>query len=72
MHGNVWEWCQDTYDRADGERSARKGPDISGAARSCRGGSWNQAAIASRSEFRFGHAPTDRSFDGGFRVVQVW
>ncbi len=74
MRGNVWEWCLDWHDRMYYEQSPRddpKGP-ISGSARVCRGGGWNEAGPASRSAFRSRRSPSDRHPTIGFRVVQVW
>ena len=70
MHGNVWEWCADRYDKdySAGAKSVDpQGPD-SGTSRVLRGGCWNYGADGCRSAFRswnsLGH------WSGcGFRVV---
>ncbi|MHB8971654.1 MAG: SUMF1/EgtB/PvdO family nonheme iron enzyme [Pirellulaceae bacterium] len=74
MHGNVWEWCQDWHDHACFGHSPSDDPagPETGVNRVLRGGSWNQIAPASRSAFRYSRAPSERSFDAGFRVVQTW
>jgi formylglycine-generating enzyme required for sulfatase activity len=66
MHGNVWEWCQDWYERTNNAGSPR-GPS-SGTARVVRGGSSaNHARFC--SSFVRGSAP-DNAIDGmGFRLV---
>jgi formylglycine-generating enzyme required for sulfatase activity len=55
MHGNVWEWCEDAFDR---DRKV------------IRGGSWYFNADSARSALRYHHRPQDRGFSLGFRVVR--
>ena len=79
MHGNVWEWCQDTlqpdYTGAPTDGSAwidDKGDNKFNRVR--RGGSWKEAAANCRSAVRFGSAASEKEPDMrndqvGFRVV---
>jgi formylglycine-generating enzyme required for sulfatase activity len=71
MHGNVWEWCLDAWDRsANYPSSAVSDPYVSsGPYRVNRGGGWSGAADVCRSAFRNFNNP-GVSYGGiGFRVV---
>ena len=71
MHGNVWEWCQDSYGAfPQGLATDPKGPS-SGSSRVNRGGCWLSYAGFCRSALRDGDSPTDRFFYLGFRVACV-
>jgi formylglycine-generating enzyme required for sulfatase activity len=71
MHGNVWEWCEDSwhenYDNApiDGSAWISQDTDL----KVLRGGSWNDFTRDCRSASRY------NSFSfviiNGFRVVRV-
>lgn len=74
MHGNVWEWCQDTYHQnykgapTDGSAWVGGGEPNS---RVLRGGSWLYDATLLRSAYRYGFVQEHRSYSLGIRVVAV-
>jgi formylglycine-generating enzyme required for sulfatase activity len=78
MHGNVWEWCQDTlqpdYTGAPADGSAWVDEKENKYNRVRRGGSWQETAANCRSAVRFGSpgdekTPDMRNNQVGFRVV---
>ena len=72
MHGNVWEWCEDTwhdsYNGAPSDGSAWVDEDDN-QVRPMRGGSWVSYAQDCRPALRNRDVPDTRSNSIGFRVV---
>jgi sulfatase modifying factor 1 len=79
MHGNVWEWCQDSYDQdfycqePTVDPLNRDSANLEGLAarhKVVRGGSMNALAEMCRTRYRF-HEPTQfKAADLGFRLVR--
>jgi len=71
MHGNVFEWCLDSWDgSANYPSAAVTDPYVnSGPIRVFRGGGWNGDSDVCRSAYRLRSDPTYWSFFLGFRVV---
>jgi len=73
MHGNVWEWVQDWYDRNYYRHSPEKDPKgpATGRYRVIRGGGWDLYARNLRSAFRLdSYSPGNRFGFLGFRLVR--
>lgn len=70
MHGNVWEWIQDcwnkSYSSAPSDGSAWVSGDCS--QRVLRGGSWYSNAVGARSAARYRNDTGYRGDDRGFRL----
>jgi formylglycine-generating enzyme required for sulfatase activity len=66
MHGNVWEWVEDSYTIDEPRRQSS-----AGGLRVLRGGSWNNGPNGVRSARRHGAAPDFRRSDVGFRVAKT-
>jgi formylglycine-generating enzyme required for sulfatase activity len=72
MHGNVWEWVADIYNKDYNGLSVGGSANMSvgdSSLRVLRGGSWNNDGLVCRSAFRFWVAPDFRYYDLGFRVA---
>jgi len=64
MHGNVWEFCQDWYNRYDA-----KGDEVEKGFKVKRGGSWYFGALSARSSKRSWEGLFGADDNVGFRVV---
>ena len=73
MHGNLYELCQDRYEKDYYESSPTDNPTgpTSGSNRVLRGGSWRDFPAYCRSANRYKGSPNVGDFYLGFRVVLV-
>ena len=71
MHGSLWEWCWDPYQkqRIQSEATDPVGP-ASGTLRTYRGGAWSSEPYQVRSAVRHGCPPYYRNGHLSFRVVR--
>jgi formylglycine-generating enzyme required for sulfatase activity len=71
VHGNIWEWCQDWYDKDYYIKSPEKDPQgpVRGTTRVLRGGCWCYNGRECRAAYRGNEAPGFQDGTIGFRVV---
>jgi formylglycine-generating enzyme required for sulfatase activity len=70
MHGNVWEWCQDSYGSYQPQAVTDPTGPVLGACKVIRGGGWNYFGRLCRSAFRSNNLPSFAHSSVGFRVVR--
>lgn len=70
MHGNVYEWCRDSYlENLTGGRDLQAKPDAGDSRRVHRGGGWGGTPVGCSSAFRHNQSPNARVDSLGFRVA---
>jgi formylglycine-generating enzyme required for sulfatase activity/uncharacterized caspase-like protein len=69
MHGNVWEWCEDSWEDNYKVSRSQKPFVNSSSLRVIRGGSWYALPRLCRSANRYNLSRALRYYDVGFRVV---
>jgi len=70
LSGNVWEWTEDEHCPYPEGAVRDPRPACGSALKVIRGGSWYFGADSARCALRYTHAPADRGFSLGFRVVR--
>ena len=71
MHGNVWEWCRDRFDRYQTVAVVDPYQIKAGQDRVRRGGSWFGPGYSARSANRAYAHPMSRLQNTGFRLVMI-
>jgi formylglycine-generating enzyme required for sulfatase activity len=76
MHGNVWEWCQDSYGKdfyaqPEAKRKDPRNANAKAVGRITRGGGWAFPADGVRSAYRRRTAAAHRGSAFGFRVARA-